>query len=96
MKNLDVLPYITALSFEFATSDDYDVRGDEYTVNMAVSDSKNYDPNSNGVLGPLYEKSYAGKIDNNVHPWHRYRHLLELGHYDLSKDQYFHVAINGD
>lgn len=55
MKNQDVLPYITALSFEFATSDDYNVRGDEYTVNMAVSDSKNYDPNSNGVLGTLYE-----------------------------------------
>ena len=96
MKNTDVLPYITALSFEFATSDDYDVKGDEYTVMMAVSDSKNYDPYTNGALGTLYEESFVGKIDENVHPWHRYRHHVELGHYDLTKDQFFHVAINGD
>ena len=44
VRNPDVLPYITALSFEFTTSPDYDVMGDEYKVNLAVTDTKHYSP----------------------------------------------------
>ena len=95
MKNLDVLPFITALTFEYSMSTDYDVLGDEYTVKLAVTHTEDYAEGMNGVV---YEEKFTGKVDENarVHPWHRYQHLLELGHYDLTKDYYFHVHINSE
>ena len=95
VKNLDVLPFITALTFEFSMSTDYEVLGDEYTIKLAVTQTEDY---VEGMDGVVYEEKFTGKVDEDarIHPWHRYQHLLELGHYDLTKDYYFHVAINSE
>ena len=95
VKELDVLPFITALTFEFSLSADYDVLGDEYTIVFAVSKSKDFDE---GMAEVVHERKITREVDEDerLHPWHRYQQLLELGHYDLTKDDYFHIFIKSE
>ena len=95
IKNLDMLPFITALTFEFSLSTDYDVLGDEYTIVFAVSKSEEF---TEGMDDVVHERKVTSVVDEDtkIHPWHRYQHLLELGHYDLTKDDWFHVLIKSE
>ena len=88
VENLDVLPFITGLRFESAMNNDWE---DEYSIKLAVTDTEDYSEGQEA----LYEKIYTSTLDNEPQNWHRGYYELELGHYDMTKDYYFHLAVKG-